>query len=37
VRENKIRRIPVLSENEELVGIISATDLEAYLGMLKKK
>ncbi len=37
LRENKIRRIPVLSENEELVGIISATDLEAYLGMLKKK
>ncbi len=36
LKEHKIRRIPVVDENNALVGIISATDLEVHLGMLTR-
>ncbi len=34
---HKIRRLPVVKETGEVVGVISATDLEVQLGMFKKR
>lgn len=34
---HKIRRLPVVKETGEVVGVISATDLEIQLGMFKKR
>lgn len=34
---HKIRRLPVVKKTGEVVGVISATDLEVHLGMFKKR
>ncbi|HDP70111.1 MAG TPA: CBS domain-containing protein [Actinobacteria bacterium] len=37
LRKNKIRRMPVVNEQGNLVGVISTTDLEVHLGMLTRR